>query len=167
MRPSILSAFAAAVFMLSGCAGYHLGPVKPSYLKAVNTISVPSFKNATLVPRLEVPLADILIKQFQQDGSYQIASDGNADAILEATVVKLERVPTRSLRGNVLQTTEFTLQLTIDYKLTNRVTGKELAHRKVIGNHGVFRRWRFAAGRATGHSARSGKGCCTDRQRRE
>jgi len=35
---------------------------------------------------------------------------------------KPEPVPTRSLVGNVLQTTEFTLQLTIEYKLTDRVT---------------------------------------------
>ena len=124
--------------MLSGCAGYHLGPIKPSYLKGINTIAVPSFKNMTLIPRLEVPLADILIKQFQQDGTYEIGSEDSADAILQGTVVSVNRVPTRSLIGNVLQTTEFTLQLTVDYKLTNRITGKELAHRKVVGTTEFF-----------------------------
>src|ERR1700722_18325275 len=138
MRSSILSVFTAAVFMLTGCAGYHLGPVKPSYLKGVNTISVPSFKNMTLVPRMEVPLANILIKQFQQDGTYQIASDESADAILQCTVVSLNRVPARSLIGNVLQTTEFTLQLTIEYKLTDRITGRQLASRKVVGTTEFF-----------------------------
>ena len=138
MRTFVFAIFTAVAFLLSSCAGYHLGPIKPSYLKGINTISVPSFKNMTLVPRLEVPVANIVIKQFQQDGTYQIASDESADAILEGTVLSINRVPTRSLIGNVLQTTEFTLQLNIDYKLVNRVTGKELVHRKVMGTTEFF-----------------------------
>ena len=138
MRPSLLPVFAAAILLLSGCAGYHVGPVKPTYMNGINTISVPTLRNGTLVPRLEVPIANIVIKQFQQDGTYQIGSDENSDAILEGTVDKLSLVPTRALRGNVLQTTEFQLQLEIDFRLTSRVTGKELAHRKVIGTTEFF-----------------------------
>jgi len=138
MRPSLLPVFAAAILLLSGCAGYHVGPVKPTYMNGINTISVPTLRNGTLVPRLEVPIANIVIKQFQQDGTYQIGSDENSDAILEGTIDKLSLVPTRALRGNVLQTTEFQLQLEIDFRLTSRVTGKELAHRKVIGTTEFF-----------------------------
>jgi hypothetical protein len=138
MRLHILPLFASAVLLLAGCAGYHVGPVRPTYMNGINTISVPTLRNGTLVPRLEVPLANIVIKQFQQDGTYQIGSDENADAILEGTVDQLTLVPARALRGNVLQTTEFQLQLVIDFKLINRVTGKELVHRKVTGTTEFF-----------------------------
>ena len=55
---------------ISGCLGYHVGPVKPYYLRDVHTIAVPTFKNRTLVPRVEVLVTDTVIKQFQQDGTF-------------------------------------------------------------------------------------------------
>lgn len=137
MKPILLRVFLAAL-LLTGCAAYHLGPAKPSYLKNVKTIAVPSFRNGTLVPRLEVPVANIVIKQFQQDGTYQIVPEGTADAILEGTVSGLERLPARSLRGNVLATTEFVLNLSIKFTLTDRVTGKVLSQRMVVGTTNFF-----------------------------
>lgn len=127
-----------AALLLAGCAGYHIGPVKPTYLKKVNTIAVPSFKNDTLVPRLEVMAANCVIRQFQDDGTYQIGNTENADAILQGTIRGIERDPARSLVGNVLQTTEFNLNMTIDYTLTDRVTGKVLAKHTVVGSTEFF-----------------------------
>ena len=136
MRFSILPALAA--LLLTGCAGYKLGPAKPAYMAAIHSIAVPSFKNSTLIPRLEVPVANIVIKQFQQDGTYQIASEANADAVLDGTILSVKRQPARSLRGNVLQTTEFDLIITLDVRVTSRLTGKELSHRQYIGNTEFF-----------------------------
>lgn len=130
--------FALLALLLAGCAGYQLGPVKPTYMKGVHTIAVPSFKNETLVPRLEVLLANSVVKQFQQDGTYQVAPENQADAILEGRIASIERLPARALRGNVLATTEFDLLITIDYTLTDRVTGKTITHRKAIGRTSVF-----------------------------
>jgi PBP1b-binding outer membrane lipoprotein LpoB len=127
-----------AALLLAGCAGYHIGPIKPTYLKKVNTIAVPSFKNETLVPRLEVMLANNVISQLQQDGTYQIGTMEDADAILEGKIVSIDRQAARSLVGNVLATTEFNLLLKIDYTLTDRITGKQLAKRTVIGTTSFF-----------------------------
>ena len=66
-----LSAFAA----LGGCLGYHIGPVKPNYLSDVHTIAVPTFKNNTLIPRIEALVTGTVIKQFQQDGTFTIARE--------------------------------------------------------------------------------------------
>jgi hypothetical protein len=110
---------------ISGCLGYHIGPVKPYYLSEVHTIAVPTFKNRTLVPRVEVLVTDTLIKQFQQDGTFRIASDDNADATLSGEISRINRLPARSVRGNVLATTEFNLALTVKYSLTTR-DGKQL-----------------------------------------
>ena len=82
--------FSAAILVacFTGCAGYHIGSVKPYYLRDIHTIAVPTFKNNTLVPRIEVLITDTVIKQFQQDGTYRIVGDDEADAILKAEIVE-------------------------------------------------------------------------------
>jgi Lipopolysaccharide-assembly len=112
-------------FALAGCLGYHVGPVKPYYLRDVHSIAVPTFKNRTLVPRIEVLVTDTVIKQIQQDGTYQITGDDNADATLSGEIYRITRAPARSVRGNVLATTEFSLALVVKYSLTGR-DGKQL-----------------------------------------
>jgi hypothetical protein len=110
---------------LGGCLGYHVGPVKPYYLRDVHSIAVPTFKNRTLVPRIEVLVTDTVIKQLQQDGTFQIANGDNADATLTGEIERITRAPARSVRGNVLATTEFALALVVKYSLTGR-DGKQL-----------------------------------------
>jgi hypothetical protein len=65
-------------------------------------------------------VTDTVIKQFQQDGTFQIASNENADAILKAEISRISRSPARSVRGNVLATSEFTLVMRVRYKLLGR-----------------------------------------------
>src|SRR5262249_19552299 len=113
-------------FAISGCLGYHVGPVKPYYLRDVHSIAVPTFKNRTLVPRVEVLVTDTVIKQFQQDGTFRITTDEKADATLTGEISQINRTPARSVRGNVLATTEFNLVLIVRYTLTAR-DGKPLA----------------------------------------
>ena len=123
---------------ISGCLGYHVGPAKPYYLRDVHAIAVPTFKNRTLVPRVEVLVTDTLIKQFQQDGTFQITTDDKADATLSGEISRISRVPARSVSGNVLATTEFALALTVRYTLTTR-DGKQVAGPgEVTGNTTFF-----------------------------
>jgi hypothetical protein len=107
-------------FALGGCLGYHIGPVKPYYLRDVHTIAVPTFENRTLVPRIEVLVTDTVIKQLQQDGTFQITNGDKADATLTGEIDRINRLPARSVRGNVLATTEFNLALIVKYTLTGR-----------------------------------------------
>jgi hypothetical protein len=136
-----VKALFAAVFAcvtLSGCLGYHIGPVKPYYLRDVHTIAVPTFKNRTLVPHLEVLVTDTVIKQLQQDGTFQIAGSGNANATLTGEIFRINRSPARSVRGNVLATTEFNLGLVVKYSLIGP-DGRPLAPQaEVTGNTSFF-----------------------------
>ena len=106
--------------LLAGCAGYQLGPATPGYLRNVHSIAVPTFGNTTLVPRIESLVTGTVIKQFQQDGTFRIANEDTADATLKAEIIAVNRAPARSLRGNVLSTTEFSLTLTVSYTLMGR-----------------------------------------------
>jgi outer membrane lipopolysaccharide assembly protein LptE/RlpB len=124
-------------FLLAGCAGYHLGPATPGYLRDIHSIAVPTFANSTLTPRIEVLVTSTVIKQFQQDGTFRIASADNADATLKAEIVSVGRSPARSVRGNVLSTTEFNLTLTVKYTLLGR-DGKVLGSPGAVGGSTSF-----------------------------
>jgi len=69
----VKSFLTAVCLFLTGCLGYHVGPVKPGVLRDVHTIAVPTFENKTLLPRIEVLITDSVIKQLQQDGTYKVA----------------------------------------------------------------------------------------------
>lgn len=133
MIPMITRALLIPLFLaLAGC-GYHLGEIKPTPMRRVTTIAVPTFKNKTLLPRLEAQTADAVAKQFQQDGTYRIESSDRADAIVEGTIVSVDRQPMRIFASNVLQTSEFELTLRVKYRVIDRVTGAVLMEGTAVG----------------------------------
>jgi hypothetical protein len=87
---------------------------------------------------VEVLLANAVIKQVQQDGTYRVVDEPAADAVLEGTLEEIRRRPSRYVRGNVLQTREYTLQLRARYKVTERATGKVLDERSATGSTSFF-----------------------------
>ena len=126
------------VIALAGCAGYTIGPIKPKMMKGVATIAVPAFKTDILQPRIEVPLANAVIRQIQRDGTYKIADEKNADAILECKLEQIQRRPNRGTVGNELLTTEYALTLRVSYKVTKRTTGEVLDTRSATGTTNFF-----------------------------
>jgi hypothetical protein len=124
--------------LFTGCAGYKIGNIPPTFMKGIHKIAIPVFRNDTLEPRVEVDLANAVIKQFQQDGTYQIVDEKDADAILEGNLDTISRSPARSVIGNVLQTQEYTLQLRCIFKLTNRVTGIQIDGRTITGTTSFY-----------------------------
>jgi len=122
----IFFAAVALAVLLCGCFGYRIGPAKPYYLREVRNIAVPTFRNETFVPRIEVLVTSTVIKQLQQDGTYRVTNEEQADAVLRATIQTITRNPARSVRGNVLATTEFNLGITVNYTLEGR-DGKPVA----------------------------------------
>jgi hypothetical protein len=107
-------------------------------MRRVMTIAVNSFKNKTLLPRVEVKTATIVVKQFQQDGTYRIESADRADAIIEGSIESVDRQPIRVLSSNVLQTSEFVLVLTVKYRVLDRVTGAVLQQGIATGSTPFF-----------------------------
>ncbi len=132
-----LSIALLASALLAGC-GYKLGEIRPTPMRSVRTLAVPTFKNRTYEPRVEVLLADTFIKQIQRDGTYTIVSDDTADAIVFCTLMKIERSSLRSVQNNVLATAEFSIDLDINYEVVERVTGIVLMRGRVRGRSSFF-----------------------------
>jgi Lipopolysaccharide-assembly len=132
-----LIAMALTASCLSGCLGYHIGPVKPYYLRDVHAIAVPTFTNRTLLPRIEVLVTDTVIKQLQQDGTFEVTSEDKADAILKADITQVARAPARPVRGNILATAEFALTIYLKYSLVAK-NGAQLAASETYGSTTFF-----------------------------
>lgn len=133
-----LLAGAAVCLIFAGCLGYHIGPVKPGYLRDVQTIAIPIFENKTLLPRIEALVTGTVIKQFQQDGTFQIKNEHNADAVIKGEITSILRTPARSVRGNVLATTEFNLVIHVRYKLVARNGTDLMPNAEVVGTTSFF-----------------------------
>jgi outer membrane lipopolysaccharide assembly protein LptE/RlpB len=129
---------AAVCLLLTGCLGYHVGPVKPGVLRDVHLVAVPTFENKTLLPRIEALVTDSVIKQLQQDGTYKVADKGDADAVLKAEITAVDRTPARSVLGNVLATTEFNLAMHVRYKLETRGGTVLMPEAEVVGTTSFF-----------------------------
>lgn len=123
--------------LLSGC-GYKLGEIRPTPMRSVRTLAVPTFKNKTYEPRVEVLLADTLIKAIQQDGTYTVTSDNSADAIVNCTLINIDRRSVRSVQNNVLASAEYEIVLRIAYQVSERTTGIVLMSGVVTGRANFF-----------------------------
>ncbi len=130
-------ALLALACTLTGCLGYRLGEVKPATLKGVRKIAVTTFRNNTFIPRVESLVTNTVIKQLQQDGTYEITSIDDADAVLDGTVKVVSRAPARSVRGNVLATTEFNLGMVVGWTLRTK-DGRAVAGPADIGGGTSF-----------------------------
>lgn len=137
-RLALLVLLACGFAAFTGCAGYHIGPAKPSYYAKIKTLGIPVFRNESLEPRIESLVTDSVIRQIQQDGTYEIADPNQADGLIEGTIVSITRNRARSVRGNVEATAEFNLNLLIRYKFSDRVTGEILDTRSVSGTSSFF-----------------------------
>jgi len=121
---------------LTSCAGYHTGASRPAKMSGVMKLEVPTFKNDTLEPRLEVLATNALIKKLQEHGTYKIVETGEGDARLEATIIDIERGQFRSVRSNTLRTSELLMRLRIDFKVVN-TTGEELLEGQSRGESNI------------------------------
>jgi hypothetical protein len=121
------------VALLSGCAGYTLGPIQPTFMKGVRKVAVPIFANKTFEPQVQTLVTDTFIKQLQQDGTYEITGVDQADAEIRGTIFSVTRIQARSVIGNVLASSQFNLQVTIRVQVVNPRSGVILGQRDVTG----------------------------------
>jgi hypothetical protein len=141
MRPNPRRFFVAVLLCLvfPGCAGYHLGSIQPHFMGGIHTIAVPTFKNQTLVPNIEVLATDALIRQIQEDGTYKVASsNATADAVLEGEIMSIVRRPIRTVIGDVQATQQFEMTLVIHYTIIRKATGETVDDKNATGTTTFF-----------------------------
>ena len=115
----------------AGCA-YRLGPTNGSDARS-HSVQVQLFPNRTLEPRLSEPVAQALRRQLAQEGTYQLASRGDADVLVSGELVRYERRPVSFQPNDILQVRDYEIRLTAQVKAIRTSSGEVLLDRQVFG----------------------------------
>ena len=118
--------------LLPGCAGYRLGPTT-GVAAGSRTIQVNLFQNETWEPRLTEPVTTSLRRIIQQDGTYRLATRGDADIIVEGTITEFNRSGLSFDPRDVLTVRDYELVLTAKFTAVERATGKVLVASTAVG----------------------------------
>ncbi len=114
MNLHLAAAGLTALLFLSGCA-YQLGPTNEQVAGA-QTIAIQHFPNQTLEPRLTDLVATSVRREIQRDGTFRLATRGQADLVVTGTIINLNRQPVGSRRDDVLTPTDYDVRITARVK---------------------------------------------------
>jgi hypothetical protein len=121
-----------AVFVLTGCAGYKLGP--SNGLEAGSrSIQINPPVNQTLEPRIAEELNHQLRKQIQRDGTYKLRTRGDGDVVVTTTVTRYHRIGESYQPHDTLTVRDYRIQLFAFVTAYDRVSGRNLVNREFTG----------------------------------
>ena len=128
MRPALL----LSLILLSGCAGYHLGPTGGAKAGA-RSVQVNFFQNKTPEPRLVTSLNAALRQHLVQDGTFKLDTHEQGDLVINGEITQFKRSGVSFLPGDVVTARDYNLILTAQIKVTERGTGKVVLDRLITG----------------------------------
>jgi hypothetical protein len=123
---------ASLLVLLTGCAGYQLGPTN-GLEAGSRTIRVAYFENQTMQPRLSEDVTHAMRKQLQQDGTYRLATTREADVMVTGRLLRFERVSVSYQPGDIRTTRDEEIRLYARVVARDTRTGRNLLDREVIG----------------------------------
>lgn len=121
-----------AVAVLSGCAGYHLGPSN-GQVAGSRSVQVRPFGNQTLQPQLGDALTAALRKSMQQDGTYRLATHDDGDVIVTGSITHYDRADITYNPNDILTVLDYRVTATVHVIVRERSTGRTILERDVNG----------------------------------
>src|SRR5574341_771719 len=153
-----LTAYAVlAVLLLGGC-GYRVGSILPMNIK---TIAVPTFKNLTPEPGVEIGVTNQIINQFQIDGTLKIVEDEDADVRLDGELVEYRREPLRYTGTDFKSVSEYRLRLITRLTLVDVKTGQPVWSNRIVEGETTY----FVGGDSSRDTERTALGALTEQER--
>jgi hypothetical protein len=127
-----LAVAGALGLLLTGCAGYRLGPVNHEAAGA-RSIQIDPFVNKTLQPRLSDYINNSLRKNLQQDGTFRLDSHEHGDIVVTGVLTAFTSTPMSVQPSDVLTPLDYLVTMTAQVKATERATGKVVFDGVVTG----------------------------------
>ncbi len=127
------AALSLVLLVLTGCAGYHLGPTN-GLNAGEKSVQISPFVNRTAEPRLTDAVTQQLRKELQRDGTFQLATHGGADIIVTGSLTRYVRSEVTFATTDVLTVRDFRLSLIGHLTARERSTGKILLDQTVTGS---------------------------------
>jgi hypothetical protein len=121
-----------ACALLSGCAGYSLGPTN-GLDPGEKSVQVMPFMNQTLEPRLTDEVTHQMRQALQRDGTYKLDSHGDGDIVLSGVIVSYTRHELSFQRTDTITPKDFRVTMTAQVIARERGTGKMLLDQRVTG----------------------------------
>ncbi len=132
MRPPGIFMAGVAAALLSGCAGYHLGPVNGATAGA-KSIEILPFNNQTLQPRLGDAVTQALRERFQTDSTYHLDTHGSGDVVVTGVITGYNRIGLSYLNSDVMTVQSYRVNITAHVVVRERATEKVLLDKDVSG----------------------------------
>ncbi len=123
----------ALPLLVTGCAGYQLGPTN-GLAAGEKSVQISPFVNETLQPRLTDYVTSQMRKQLQKDGTYRLATHGEADIVLSGRMTRYDRGEVTLSSTDILTVRDFRLVLTAQVTARERSTGRLLLDQAVTGS---------------------------------
>lgn len=111
---------------LSGCAGYHVGPVNGALVSPDKTIEILPFDNQTLQPRLGDELTKAARERIQTDGSYHLATREPGDVVVTGTIKYYGRQALNFLSADAATPENYRVGLVVHVVVRDRASGNLL-----------------------------------------
>jgi hypothetical protein len=119
--------------VMSGCAGYRLGPTS-GQAAGEQTVQVTPFTNRTPEPRLGDAVTAALRKQLQRDGTLRLATHDAGDIVVTGVLTKYYRQDISFVPNDVTTVRDYRLRLTAQVTARERSTGKVLFDQPLTGH---------------------------------
>ncbi len=136
MKNYIIMGALALLLWGSGCVGYVAGPTN-GLPAGSRSVRVEFFGNETLEPRLVVAVNRALKRNLQQDGTYTLETQGEADIVVSGQLTEFLRNGISYTPGDSLVVQDYTMQLTARIKVSDRTSGQVVYEGDVTGKSTV------------------------------
>jgi hypothetical protein len=117
-----LFAWSASLALLAGCAGYTLGPTN-GLAAGEKKIQITPFLNRTFEPRLGDTVTTALRRDIQRDGTYHLATGGDANIIVTGVLTGYKRHELNFVPHDVLTVQDFRVSVTAQITVRDLATG--------------------------------------------
>lgn len=124
--------------VLTGCAGYRLGPSNGS-AAGDKSVQIRPFSNQTLEPRLTDALTVELRRELQRDGTFHLESSDAADIVVSGVITRFFRHELSLSPTDTLTVRDYRLSLTAQVTARERSTGKVLIKDQAVTGNTLIR----------------------------
>jgi hypothetical protein len=119
LHPTIL---ALLCVLVAGCAGYKLGPTN-GLIAGDRSVQITPFLNHTFEPRLGDAVTTAVRQDIQRDGTYRLATRGDADIVVTGVLSKYTRHELNFEPHDVLTVRDFRVSVVAQYSARDAFTG--------------------------------------------
>ena len=130
MRVPNFFLLALLAVLLTGCAGYHLGPVNGA-VAGEKAVEIQPFNNQKLQPRLGDAVTQALRERVQADATYRLATRDSGDIVVSGVIKRYDRAGLGYLNSDFTTPQNFRIEMTAHVVIRERASGKLLLDRDV------------------------------------